>query len=218
MKIGHTLVGSGKEHVLVLEGWFGDYAVWKPTFTSLDTDTFTYIFMDYRGYGKSKDIEGNYTMSEIAGDAIALVDEMGIDKFHLVGHSMGGMAMQRVIIDINDRKRVKSAVGVTPVPACGGQLDENSWGLFEGAIKSDENRYQILDFTTGNRHSAHWLNHLVKESRNTTLEKAYAGYLNAWVKENFAEEVNGIETPVLVCLGEHDMAFSEQAMQDTYLS
>lgn len=218
MSIGHTIVGTGKEKVIVLHGWFGDYSVWEPTFSSLDKDTFTYVFMDYRGYGKSGDMNGNYSMGEIAGDAIALVDELGIDSFHLVGHSMGGMAMQRVMLDIDDVKRVKSAIGIDPVPACGAQLDDDSWGLFEGAIKNDENRYNILDFTTGNRNSANWLNYMVERSHKTTSVEAFAGYLNAWVKENFAEDVKGLETPVLVCIGEHDHAFSKEAMEGTYLA
>lgn len=218
MSIGHTTIGSGKEKVLVLQGWFGDYSVWEPTFSSLDKDTFTYEFMDYRGYGKSKDITGDYSMAEIADDAISLINNLGYKNFHVVGHSMGGMAMQRVILDIDDRSRVKSAVGVDPVPACGGQLDEQTWALFEGAIKNDENRYNILDFTTGNRNSAQWLNHMVASSHTSTIENAYAGYLNAWAKENFAEEAKGLETPTLVCIGEHDLAFTKEAMEATYLA
>lgn len=218
MDIGHTKVGTGHETVLVLQGWFGDYKVWEPTFSSLDKSTYTYVFMDYRGYGKSGDITGDYSMGEIASDAIALINELGIQRFHVVGHSMGGMAMQRLILDIDDRSRVKSAVGIDPVPACGGQLDEQTWALFEGAIKNNENRYNILDFTTGNRNSAQWLNHMVEASQASTTENAYAGYLNAWAKENFAEEAKGLETPTLVCIGEHDLAFTKEAMEATYLA
>ena len=218
MAIGHSVVGSGPEKVLVLHGWFGDYAVWEPTFSSLDKETFTYIFIDYRGYGKSTQMSGDYSMGEIAGDAVSLANELGVGNFHLIGHSMGGMAMQRVMVDIDDRRRIKSAVGIDPVPACGGQLDEPSWALFEGAVRSDENRYNILDFTTGNRNSAQWLNYMVERSRASTTESAFAGYLNAWAKENFAEEIKGMETPVLVCIGEHDLAFSKEAMEGTYLA
>ena len=218
MSMGHTSIGTGAENVLVLHGWFGDYAVWEPTFNSLDKNTFTYLFMDFRGYGKSIDMTGDYSMSEIAGDAISLINDLNWQHFHVVGHSMGGMAMQRLILDINNSNRVKSAVGIDPVPACGGQLDDQTWALFEGAITSDANRYNILDFTTGNRNTAQWLNYMVDRSHASTTNKAYAGYLNAWVKENFANEAKGLATPTLVCIGEHDLAFSKEAMEATYLS
>jgi len=74
-----------------LHGWMGDYSVFRPMFDFLDTDTFTYAFVDYRGYGQSKDLAGDYTMAEISADAIALADHLGWQQFHLIGHSMGGM-------------------------------------------------------------------------------------------------------------------------------
>ena len=218
MSIGYTKIGNGTDNVLVLHGWFGDYSVWEPTFNSLNTEKYTYVFMDYRGYGKSMEMSGDYTMTEIASDAIRLVNELGWGRFHVIGHSMGGMAMQRLILDIDERERVISAVGIDPVPASGAQLEGEFWELFEGAINSDENRYNILDFTTGNRNSSAWLNYMVQRSRSTTTLDAYTGYLNAWSKENFMEEVQGLETPTLVCIGEHDSAFSKEAMENTYLS
>ena len=194
MTIGHTLVGAGRRKVLVLHGWFGDHAVFEPTFRSLDLDGFTYAFVDYRGYGKSRELEGDYTMREIAADALALIDELGWETFHVVG--------------------------IDPVPACGGQLEGETWDLFSGAVASDDNRYAILDFTTGNRNSARWLRHMVRRSRETTTEAAFAGYLDAWAKEDFAVEVQeaGFATPMLVLLGEHDLAFTREAMETTYLA
>ncbi|MDH3739096.1 MAG: alpha/beta hydrolase, partial [Alphaproteobacteria bacterium] len=76
MVIGHTLHGAGPQGVIVLHGWMGDYSVFRPMFNFLDTDTFTYAFVDYRGYGKSKEIGGDYTMAEIAADALALADHL----------------------------------------------------------------------------------------------------------------------------------------------
>lgn len=214
--IGYTTIGHGAEHVLVFHGWFGDYSVWLPCLTAMDTDTFTYVFIDYRGYGKSAHLTGDYTMREIAADANEVAQHLQLNSVHVIGHSMGGMAMQRFILD--SPVHVKSAIGVTPVPASGGQLDDNAWALFEGAVRNDENRYTILNFTTGNRLSAAWLNHMVKASRATTNEAAYAGYLRAWVKENFADEISRITTPMMVCVGEHDGAINADAMRATYLT
>ena len=73
-------------------------------------------------------------MTEIAADANAVAKELGWTEFHVVGHSMGGMAMQRMILDCDDSMIIKSAVGVTPVP-CGGGLDEDATVLFEGAVQ-----------------------------------------------------------------------------------
>ncbi|MDP3085608.1 MAG: alpha/beta fold hydrolase, partial [Rubrivivax sp.] len=92
MTTRHHSIGHGAHKVLVLHGWFGDHGVWAPTFALLDGERFEYVFMDYRGYGASRTVPGAYTMDEIAADALALADQLGWQRFSVVGHSMGGMA------------------------------------------------------------------------------------------------------------------------------
>lgn len=44
-----------------------------------------------------------YSLSDMAGDAIAVLDEIGVDKAHVAGASMGGMIAQQIAIDHPDR-------------------------------------------------------------------------------------------------------------------
>ncbi len=44
-----------------------------------------------------------YTLSDMADDAIAVLDELGVDKAHIAGASMGGMITQQTAIDHPDR-------------------------------------------------------------------------------------------------------------------
>jgi pimeloyl-ACP methyl ester carboxylesterase len=215
MAIGHKIYGSGSSVVIVLHGWFGDHTVFEPVFPFLDTDTFTYVFLDYRGYGLSRNIAGTHTMQEIADDTVELANELGWEQFHVIGHSMGGMALMRIATD--HPQRVKSGVALTPVPPSGVPLDEDGEALFGGAAENDENRRMILDFTTGCRLSGHWLDLRVRRSRETTTVEAYADYLVAWTQTNFAEESKGLELPLLVCPGEYDGALTADVMKQTYL-
>lgn len=215
MTIGHTIVGSGKQRVIVLHGWFGDFTVFKPMLPYLDTQTFTYAFVDYRGYGKSRAIAGKHTMAEISGDAIALADDLGWQKFHVVGHSMGGMAVQHVAMSAADR--VQRVVAITPVPASGVPFDDAGWQLFSGAAENDENRRQIIDFTTGSRLSKTWVDWMVRCSRETTTQQAFADYLIAWAKTDFSKQIEGLKNPILVLPGEHDPALSTEVMRQTFM-
>jgi pimeloyl-ACP methyl ester carboxylesterase len=90
----------------------------------LGTRSFRYVFMNYRGYGERIDVTGDYTVEEIARDALTLADELGVDKFSVVGHSMGGSAAQRVLSLAPDR--VTKMVGISPVPASGVPFDDDS--------------------------------------------------------------------------------------------
>src|ERR1700752_1950704 len=137
MTIGYRTLGHGPSHVLALHGWFGDETTFDPMRDALTGDEFTYAFMACRGYGVSRQQRGDFTMKEIAADALALADALEWETFSLIGHSMGGRAMQRILADAP--KRVEKMVGVTPVPASGVPFDAESWKLFEGAARSLDN-------------------------------------------------------------------------------
>lgn len=91
-------VGQGPHPVLVLHGWFGDAHAFEPIEPWLSRERFSYFFMDCRGYGGMRDVPGEYSIDEVAGDALALADELQLDTFSVVGHSMGGMAIERMAV------------------------------------------------------------------------------------------------------------------------
>src|SRR5579864_6989753 len=128
MANSYITVGHGPHRVVALHGWFGCAAGWGPLVDCLDGEAFTYAFMDYRGYGGSKHLKGRYTMEEIAADALALADHLKWSTFSMVGHSMGGMAIQRVLVE--SPARVRKLVAITPVPASGVPFDEHTWAFF----------------------------------------------------------------------------------------
>ena len=172
----YRTLGTGAHTVLCLHGWFGSSTGWGEDFCAvLDTDTFRYVFMNYRGYGERADVAGDLTLEEIAQDALALADELGADRFSVVGHSMGGGAAQRVLSLAPDR--VDRLVGISPTPASGVPFDDDGWGLFSGAAQEDGNRAAIIDFTTGNRLSQRWIDAMVRHSVERSTREAFGAYL-----------------------------------------
>jgi len=85
------IIGNGAHKVLCLHGWFGSAEGWGPWTETLDTQHFSWAFMDYRGYGARRGEEGEFTIAEIAADAIAAADALDWQRFSLLGHSMGGI-------------------------------------------------------------------------------------------------------------------------------
>lgn len=208
--------GTGEHKVICLHGWFGSSGAWGPFVDSLDGARFTYAFMDYRGYGARKGVAGEHTIGEIAADTLALADELGWKSFSLVGHSMGGMAIQHVAADAPDR--VRKVVGITPVPASGVPFDDATWGFFSSAKEARAARYGIIDLTTGKRHTARWIDQLVDHSFEHSTQDAFGKYLTAWAKTNFADRVQGSTKPFLVIVGEHDAAITTDVANATHLA
>jgi pimeloyl-ACP methyl ester carboxylesterase len=210
-----TLIGTGPIRVIALHGWFGSSHAWGPFADVLDRDRFTYAFLDYRGYGKRIDETGSYTIAEIAHDTLQLADELGWARFNLIGHSMGGSAIQRVLADAP--QRVERLVAITPVPASGVLFDGPTWQFFSSAASDAGVRQAIIDNTTGQRLSRHWLASMAATSCAHSTRDAFAAYLTAWAKTDFSEEIIGNPVPVQVIVGEHDPALTAELMRETYL-
>jgi pimeloyl-ACP methyl ester carboxylesterase len=214
--VGSPVVGSGDHRVLVLHGWFGSALGWGSLPDYLDGTTCTYAFMDLRGYGGRQQVSGEFTMEEAAADAVELADQLGWDRFSLVGHSMSGVAIQLAALLAPDR--VRRLVGINPVPATGVPLDAAGWELFSGAAASRDNRAAIISFSTGARPSSAFVSSVVRHSLENSTVEAFGAYLQSWAKADFADRVRGRESAVKVIVGENDPALPGQLMEETWLA
>jgi len=210
--IGYEMHGNGSEKVLIFHGWGLDHSAFASMYPALDTEAFTFVFMDYRGCGLSKGQKGSFSIEEIGGDAIALVDHLKWQNFHLIGHSMGGMVLQWVAASIPSL--IKSAVAVTPVPACGvPQMDEGRRQFLLKAGDSAEGLALFFMGGTANRHNIAWAKSMAEKSLDITAHEVYAKYTLAWAETNFVQKVQGVQVPLKVLVGDHDTITAEMMKQ-----
>jgi pimeloyl-ACP methyl ester carboxylesterase len=214
--VAQVTVGSGDHHVLAVHGWFGSARGWGALPDYLDKSTYTYVFMDLRGYGDRKDVTGEFTMEEAAADALALAGELGWDRFSVVGHSMGGKIAHQMLLQAPDR--VHKIAAINPVPAAGVPMDEQTWALFSGAAENQGNRAAIIDFTTGSKLTKTFIDLVVRHSMENSAVGAFGAYLPSWAKADFSDRAGKDSgTPVKVIVGETDPALSAEVMQQTWL-
>lgn len=207
-------VGNGPHPVLVLHGWFGDSRSFEQIEPWLSREAFSYVFMDYRGYGGMLETRGTYTMDEIASDALALADALGFRTFSLIGHSMGGMAIERVATFAPDR--VRALVAVAPVPCGGIPYDTATRRFLEDAAVRLDNRRTIIDRSTGGRLPSSWIGWKTAYSASHSSAEAFAAYFHAWADTDFSDKIRG-QHSVKVLVGEHDPTFSAGLMAKTFL-
>ena len=214
--LGYETFGHGPKKIVALHGWFGDEKTFAPLYRALDPDAFTWICPAYRGYGASKHIAGDYNVFEIAKDAIALADHLGVQKFSLVGHSMGGMAAQRALADAPER--VEKLVAVTPVPASGVPFDDDTYAFFESAVNNAEAASGIVSMSVGGRLCQRFVRETALYPKKVALDAAFSAYLKSWAKTDFHKEVAGKTLPVKVIVGEHDGGLTPDVMKATYMA
>lgn len=121
--VHYRRTGSGPS-VLLLQGVGLAGRAWRPQIDALSGE-FTLVSTDNRGVGSNPlGDPAALTIDAMATDAIGAMDAAGIDRFHVVGHSMGGVIAQAVALSCPTRvlslsllctfRRGRDATAVTP--------------------------------------------------------------------------------------------------------
>ena len=99
---------EGKPPLLLLNSLGTDHAMWDAVMPLLMRD-FRVLRMDTRGHGASDAPKGDYTLSMLAQDALAVLDAAGVARAHVCGLSMGGMTA--LALAIEHPERVEKIIG-----------------------------------------------------------------------------------------------------------
>jgi pimeloyl-ACP methyl ester carboxylesterase len=93
----YELIGSG-EPVLLIPGLGGNCRIWDPI-TPVLAEHFSLILIDNRGLGRSRARRKPKTLADYSTDIVELLDELQLDRAHVLGLSLGGIIAQRFAID-----------------------------------------------------------------------------------------------------------------------
>ena len=87
---------AGAPTLILLHGWTATADLnWFMCYEQLGQH-FRVIALDHRGHGRGIRTNRSFKLSDCADDAVALADQLGIEKFIPVGYSMGGTVAQLV--------------------------------------------------------------------------------------------------------------------------
>lgn len=118
--LNYELTGEGPETIVLINGLADDIESWGFQVPDFVDAGYRVLTIDNRGIGKSEAPEGPYTSRMLADDAKAVVDQLGLTDFHLMGVSMGGMISQEYALAYpDDLKSVTFACTyAAPGPFC----------------------------------------------------------------------------------------------------
>jgi pimeloyl-ACP methyl ester carboxylesterase len=204
MTLGYNTAGSGAIKVIWAHSWLAGHKAYDCMIPFLDTERFTWVFPDFRGYGRSRELTGDFSISEMGRDLIGVADNLGWDEFHLVGHSMGGQAAQWVAGQPEARDRLSSLALLCAVPSRAFPLDADGSRLFEAATDDLDARAAVISAVTGGRLGTGFVRYVNELSRKTADPAAMRAYLRTWTLDDVSGEAQGYQRPVLVLTGQHD--------------
>ncbi|MXZ27257.1 MAG: alpha/beta fold hydrolase [Gammaproteobacteria bacterium] len=188
LKLHYETEGAGPP-VLFMHGYTSTIALWRDQIPVLSPH-YRLICMDLRGHGESEgtDIDG-YNLAALAGDALAVLDQEGVERAVIVGHSMGGMVAQELLARHGDRV----GAAVFSSTTCKAPPREYFLPVVEWAVK-------LGDIPAGER-AADPLTRSCKPVSEATARGCGEMHMNM---ENFAGSLKGSTTPCLVIRGSEE--------------
>ena len=137
--INYTLTGDGSRGVVLLISGLGMQRIeWPSEFIdAIQRAGYRTLLADNRDCGGT-DVVGDdaYSLADMAGDLVALLDGLGIDRVHVVGMSMGGMLAQHLALQAPERcLSLTSIMSTTGRRGVGRPHDQAKW-IFTTATPS----------------------------------------------------------------------------------
>jgi len=202
----HRVDGDPTAPAVVLGPSIGTrLAMWEPQVEAL-AQRWRVIRFDTRGHGGSPVPNGPYTVEDLAGDVVALLDELGVDQFAFAGNSLGGTIGQQLAVDHPDR--VRSLVLCCTAAKLG---ESGSWHERAERVRTEgtdwlvaftRDRWFHPDFQST---SPRQVDELLAGLRETPVE-GYAGCCEALAEFDGRPRLDRIQAPTLVVSGEGDPA------------
>jgi 3-oxoadipate enol-lactonase len=98
----YDVYGDSGEPLLCIHGLSADRVAWALQ-TGPWSERYRVVVFDNRDVGASSYATAEYTTADMARDALALADHLELDRFHLLGISLGGMAAQELALAAPER-------------------------------------------------------------------------------------------------------------------
>jgi pimeloyl-ACP methyl ester carboxylesterase len=206
--------GAGRTPVLLIAGIPAIADDWDALAVPLSASR-RVIAYDNRGSGGSGVPAGTYSTREMAGDAVALLDHLGIERSDVFGMSMGGMIAQELAIGWPLRVR-RLILGCTHagVAHAARQPRETARAF---AMQTDdwaERMRALAPFAFASGVDERVLSAFVeKKSRDRQDPAGYRAQIAAVLAHDSAERLGEIRAPTLVITGDDDRVIPGQSSE-----
>lgn len=206
MALAYTRAGSGPALVLV-HGYLGGAAMWEGQVAALSA-RHEVVCPDLAGFGESAALDAPSTIGGHAAAVLSLLDDLGIARFDLMGHSMGGMVAQEMVRLSPARVGKLVLYGTGPKGVLPGRFEtiaETRARLLEEGIGPTARRIAETWFRKGDAAEGFALCEAL--GRKVSLRTALA-CLDAWEAWDGSAALADIRNETLVLWGSHDRSYN----------
>jgi 2-hydroxy-6-oxonona-2,4-dienedioate hydrolase len=198
----------GKGTPLVMQhGFLGGSGYWVPQFPAFGKG-FDIVAPDLPGFAGSAAEPARDSIEGMAAAVMALADSLKVDRFHLLGHSMGGMVAQQIALDHPGRINKLVLYGTASLgdlPKRFETLDATRARVREDGIEACAQRIVPTWFVEGK--ASPYYDLCYEAGRGVTANAADRA-IAALGKWNVGARLGELQMPTLVICGDRDRSIS----------
>jgi pimeloyl-ACP methyl ester carboxylesterase len=207
--------GKGQPTLIFLHFWGGSSQTWNGV-TAILKNKYRCISYDSRGWGRSDKPETGYNIEALAADTLALIDELAIENYVLVGHSMGGKVSQ--YIAAQKPVGLKKLILVAPSPAVATHLPPEMLDVMRNAYTSPEGINGTIDqvFKAGSIDSN--LREQLVAGIQSHTDDSRLGWTDIALQQDVSTGIGQISIPTLIIAGENDIVDTPDRLEAEVLN
>lgn len=205
-KLHYELEGPIDAPLLVISNSLGsDLHMWDEQALEL-RKSFRLLRYNHRGHEASEEPPGPYSLGEIGGDVLALVDELGVDRFSFLGLSLGGMTGMWLASEAPERIERLALACTTAKMATPEGWEERAANVRRDGTESIAATVVERWFTPAFREASPETIQRAEEMVRLTPDEGYAACCEAIRDMDLRDRLGSIMAPTLVIAGEEDQA------------
>ena len=210
-KVYHEIHGAAAgTPLLLVAGMAGSCQGWLPLQIPDFSPQLRVVSFDHRGVGGSSDPGGPFSTAQLADDAVALLDALGIERAHVLGSFMGGMVAQEMALRHADRVDALLLTGTYARPDAKRRLLIEHWAkLAQGgasldALIRERLLWTLLDETLESTELIRSMIDFFEKDGMPLTADVLARQCGACLGHDTVDRLGAVEHRTLVICGEED--------------
>ena len=191
----YEIHGEGGTPLVLLHGGVMTIELTYASLLPTLTQRHRVIGVDFQAHGRTADIDRDLTYANLASDVVALLDHLGIERAHVIGHSMGGGTAMELAVSHPERllSVVAISVGVRPDGEHPDLADPSTFATSTRMPTEQDFADMAAAYAAVAPHPERFED---LPARSMTSLNGWDG----WTDEQLA----GITAPMLLVIGDHD--------------
>ncbi|TDU87642.1 3-oxoadipate enol-lactonase [Kribbella voronezhensis] len=213
MRLDYQVSGPEKAPVVLLGSSLGaTRAMWAPQLETL-SERFRVVAFDHRGHGGSEAPPGPYSIEDLGGDVVELLNELLVEQAAYVGISLGGAVGLWLAENAPDRFSRFALLCPPAYPAAGAQMwtdraaqvrAEGTKAITEATLK----RWFLPEYAEAHADEVE----LIRQQLLNTSDEGYAACCEALGALDLREKLGDITAPVLLVTAESDTSIPPETV------